>query len=509
MNSLSDLERRSRALKPYPTRKDSGVDCLGEVPAHWQVRRLKDWLGVNELVLPEGTDPEYTFDYVDIGSIETGRLAVAPERIRFGNAPSRARRVVRSGDTIVSTVRTYLKAVWHVEHPGADLIASTGFAVLTPRRGTFPKFVSYLCQSAPFTDRVTAESVGIAYPAISETNLRTFRVCVPPLPEQAAIVRFLDHVDRRIRRYVRAKQKLIAALEEQKQVFIQQAVTGRIDVRTGRPYPKYKPSGVEWLGHVPESWQVWRSKRVFVPRRELARPDDIQLSATQAYGVIAQEEYEKRVGRKVVRILRHLEQRQHVEVDDFVISMRSFQGGLERAWETGCIRSSYIVLQPATRLIVGYFGRLFKSTGYVTALRSTANFIRDGQDLNFENFCRVDLPFPPIEEQQMISVVLDRTVVGIDSAIERWRRQIDLLGEYRTRLIADVVAGKLDVREAAAGLPDVDSAAVGDDGDDDVNPAEAPVVPDPERITAGAKHDAAADVMPDERNHPAGREERA
>ena len=508
MNSLSDLEHRSRALKPYPACKDSGVDCLGEVPAHWQVRRLKHWLGVNELVLPEGTDPEYTFDYVDIGSIETGRLAAEPERIRFGNSPSRARRVVRSGDTIVSTVRTYLKAVWHAEHPGADLIASTGFAVLTPRRGTFPKFVSYLCQSAPFTDRVTAESVGIAYPAISETNLRSFKVCVPPLAEQAAIVRFLDHVDRRIRRYVRAKQKLIAVLEEQKQVFIQQAVTGRIDVRTGRPYPKYKPSGVEWLGHVPESWQVWRSKRVFVPRRELARPDDIQLSATQAYGVIAQEEYEKRVGRKVVRILRHLEQRQHVEVDDFVISMRSFQGGLERARETGCIRSSYIVLQPATRLVVGYFGRLFKSTGYVTALRSTANFIRDGQDLNFENFCRVDLPFPPLEEQQKISVILDRTVGGIDSAIERWRRQIDLLDEYRTRLIADVVTGKLDVREAAAGLPDVDSAAVGDDVDDG-DPAEAPGVSNPERAAAGTEHDAAAEIMPDERNHPAGREERA
>ena len=500
---LTDSE--SDAMPPYSSYRYSGVDCLGEVPAHWEVRRLKNWLGVNELVLPEGTDPEYTFDYVDIGSIETGRLTTAPERIRFGNAPSRARRVVRPGDTIVSTVRTYLKAVWYAEHPGVDLIASTGFAVLTPRRGTFPKFVSYLCQSAPFTDRITAESVGIAYPAISETNLRTFKVCVPPLSEQVAIVRFLDHVDRRIRRYVRAKHKLIAVLEEQKQVVIQQAVTGRIDVRTGQPYPKYKPSGVEWLGQVPASWQVWRSKRAFASRRELARPDDIQLSATQAYGVIAQEKYEKKVGRKVVRILRHLEQRQHVEIDDFVISMRSFQGGLERAWDTGCIRSSYIVLQPTTRLVVGYFGRLFKSTGYVAALRSTANFIRDGQDLNFENFCRVDLPFPPLEEQQKISVILDRTVAGIDFAIERWRRQIDLLDEYRTRLIADVVTGKLDVREAAAGLPDVDSAAVGDDGD----PAEAPGVPDPERAADATERDATTDVMPDERNHPAGQEERA
>ena len=290
----------SDAMPPYSTYQHSGVDCLGEVPTHWEVKRLKNWLGVNEIVLPEGTDPEYTFDYVDIGSIETGRLTTAPERIRFGNAPSRARRVVRPGDTIVSTVRTYLKAVWYAEHPGVDLIASTGFAVLTPRRGTFPKFVSYLCQSAPFTDRITAESVGIAYPAISETNLRTFKVCVPPLSEQAAIVRFLDHIDRRIRRYRLVMKKLVGA------------------------------------------------------------------------------------------------------------------------------------------------------------------------------------------------------------AANRTKRETSLMDEYRTRLIADVVTGKLDVREAAAGLPDVGSA-IGDAGD----PTAAPGVPDPERATDAAEHDAAADVMPDERNHPAGREERA
>ena len=235
-------------LKRYPTTKDSGVEWLGEVPAHWEVLRLKAWLDVNQLVLPEDTDPDYTFDYVDIGSVVTGKLSARPERIRFGDSPSRARRVVRPGDTLVSTVRTYLKAVWHVEHSRADLIASTGFAVFTPRHGTIPKFMSYFFQSDPFTDCVTAESVGIAYPAIAETRLGTLEVCVPPLSEQAAIVRFLDHADRRIRHYIGAKQKLIALLEEQKQALIHEAVTGRIDVRTGRPYPAYKESGVEWLG---------------------------------------------------------------------------------------------------------------------------------------------------------------------------------------------------------------------------------------------------------------------
>ena len=125
--------------------KDSGVPWLGEVPAHWEVRRLKDWLEVNQFVLPENTDPDYAFSYLDIGTVGTGRLTAKPKKIRFGAAPSRARRVVRSGDTIISTVRTYLKAVWYSEDSGIDLIASTGFAVLTPKPDTFPKFVSYFC----------------------------------------------------------------------------------------------------------------------------------------------------------------------------------------------------------------------------------------------------------------------------------------------------------------------------------------------------------------------------
>src|SRR5207302_9374331 len=123
----------------------------------------------------------------------------------------------------------------------------------------------------------------------------------------------------------------------------------------------------------------------FVPRIELARPDDVELSATQAYGVIPQVDFEQAVGRKVTRIFQHLEKRRHVEVDDFVISMRSFQGGLERAWASGCIRSSYVVLKPSPETQVGYFAHLFKSMDYIRALHATSNFIRDGQDLNFDN----------------------------------------------------------------------------------------------------------------------------
>jgi type I restriction enzyme S subunit len=356
---------------------------------------------------------------------------------------------MQRGDTLISTVRTYLKAVYFANTDASDLICSTGFAVLTPEAQTVPKYVSYLAQSEPFTRYVSSYSVGTAYPAIAPERLASFQVFVPPTHEQSAIVRFLDHADRRIRRYIRAKQKLIALLEEQRQAIVNRAVTRGHDLDV-----KLKSSGIGWLGDVPEHWDVVRSKRVFVPRPDLARPDDIQLSATQSYGVIPQAEYEERVGRKVVKVFQHLDKRRHVEIDDFVISMRSFQGGLERAWASGCIRSSYVVLHPAVPVSVDYFGYLFKSRGYIGALQATANFIRDGQDLNYDNFCAVDLPFPPIEEQQQIAAMLSESLLATHSAADRARKEIALLHEYRTRLIADVVTGKLDVREAAARLPD-------------------------------------------------------
>jgi type I restriction enzyme S subunit len=439
----------TRDLRPYPAYKDSGVPWLGEVPAHWAMRPLKRWVRINAEVLPEDTDADREFRYLDIGTVGTGMLTGMPQRLKFGEAPSRARRVLHRNDTIISTVRTYLKAVYFVSEDAHDLIASTGFAVLTPGQGVNSRFLSFLVQSDPFTDRVSADSVGIAYPAIAETRLGTFHVAIPPLPEQAAIVRYLDYVDRRIRRYIRAKQKLIALLNEQKQAIIQQAVTRGLD-----PHVRLKPSGVEWLGDVPEHWGISPSKRLFSPRLDRARPDDVQLSATQAYGVIPQEDFEQKVGRRVVKIFLHLDQRRHVEKDDFVISMRSFQGGLERAWTSGCIRSSYVVLRPTSYVDVGYFAYLLKSYGYVQALQTTSNFIRDGQDLNFSNFSLVDLPVVPLEEQEAIAGFLDQATVSISMAIDRARREVDLLREYRTRLIADVVTGKLDVRVAAAGLPE-------------------------------------------------------
>lgn len=202
-----------------------------------------------------------------------------------------------------------------------------------------------------------------------------------------------------------------------------------------KPYADYKDSGVSWLGQVPAHWQIVRSKRLFTARQELARPDDVQLSATQAYGVIAQSLYEERTGYRVVKISMHLDKRRHVERDDFIISMRSFQGGLERAWSTGAIRSSYVVLKPEAQVHAAYFRYLFKSLPYIAALRATGDFIRDGQDLNYSNFCGVDLPLIPLQEQEKIGRFLDWANARLERTIQAKRKVVSLLTEQKQAIV--------------------------------------------------------------------------
>jgi type I restriction enzyme S subunit len=198
---------------------------------------------------------------------------------------------------------------------------------------------------------------------------------------------------------------------------------------------------IPWLRDLPEHWEVVSSKQLFSARKELAREKDQQLAATQAYGVISQKDFERRVGRRVVQITQNLEKRRHVERDDFVISMRSFQGGLERAWETGCIRSSYVVLKPSARVDVGFFQYLLKSHDYVQALQATSNFIRDGQDLNMSNFSLVDLPVPPKVEQRLLARFLDWHGARTAKLVRAKKKIIALLNEKQAIIHRAVTRG--------------------------------------------------------------------
>lgn len=224
----------THGLDPAVKLKPSGISWLGDVPEHWEVKPLKWWSNINGETLGQNTPDEFAFDYVDIRSVGTGMLTPSLERMTFKTSPSRARRVVRVGDTLISTVRTYLKAIWYVDQDRTDLIASTGFAVLTPRQHVSPRFFAFALQSASFINLVISRSDGVAYPAINETRLGSLKLTLPPsLSEQDEIIAHLDEATAAYDEAIASAQDEIALIQAFHTRLIADVVTGQLDVRAG------------------------------------------------------------------------------------------------------------------------------------------------------------------------------------------------------------------------------------------------------------------------------------
>jgi type I restriction enzyme S subunit len=213
-------------------------------------------------------------------------------------------------------------------------------------------------------------------------------------------------------------------------------------------YPNYKDSGVEWLGEVPGHWEVGQSRRLFALRNERASEFDKQLTASQEHGVIYQEDFVRLEGRRVVQVIKGADILKHVEPNDFVISMRSFQGGIEWCKYRGCISSAYVMLIPCNRVHGPFFYYLFKSQSYIQALQTTSNLVRDGQALRYDNFTQVDLPLVPLEEQTQIAAFLDRETAKIDELVAEQRRLMELLKEKRQAVISHAVTRGLNPHAA-------------------------------------------------------------
>ena len=264
MNSTCELGRHAaRALKPYPDYKDSGVPWLGEVPKHWEVLPNRALFAE----VKERDHPEEQMLSVTItrGVIRQQALLVDSSKKDSSNQDKSAYKLVRPGDIAYNKMRAWQGSVGVSGYQG---IVSPAYVVERPRDGTDSRYLHYLLRTPAFSKEAERWSYGITSDmwSLRPEHFKMIYGCLPPLPEQAAIVRFLDHADRRIRRYIRAKQQLIALLEEQKQAFIHQAVTGQIDVRTGKPYQAYKDSRVEWLGRIPQRWRAVSLGRLTLDR---------------------------------------------------------------------------------------------------------------------------------------------------------------------------------------------------------------------------------------------------
>ena len=290
----------------------------------------------------------------------------------------------------------------------------------------------------------------------------------PSLFEQTAIVRFLDHADRRIRRYIRAKAELISLLEEQKQTIIHQAVTGQIDVRNDKPYPAYKPSGVSWLGEVPEHWEVRRLRNVADMRvsnvDKHVKDGENPVRLCNYVDVYNNDYIDKRMDFMHATATNEEIERFRLERNDVLITKDS------ETWDD--IGVPALVTEPAGDLISGYHLALLRprpdklSGGYLLRTLSSKGLAYQFHieakgvtryGLSHGGITSVWLPLPSLSEQTAIVRFLDEAMANLDKAVADTRRQIELIREYRTRLIADVVTGKVDVRGIMGELPDTDS----------------------------------------------------
>ena len=227
------------------------------LPPSWVSKRLKYLATHNNEVLAESTDEEKEIDYIEISGVSLSHGIEEITRIAFGKAPSRARRKVRSSDILISTVRTYLRAIATVDEASPDLIASTGFCVVRPNHDVDSGFVGWAVKSESFVSEIVARSIGVSYPAINASELVTIDMPLPPLDTQRRIAQFLDEKTARIDTLIEKKRELLDRLAEKRQALITRAVTKGLN-----PDVPIKSSGIDWLGDIPAHWGVLPLKRV-------------------------------------------------------------------------------------------------------------------------------------------------------------------------------------------------------------------------------------------------------
>ena len=450
------------SLSPYPTYKPSGLDWLGDVPAHWELRRLSTSI-IDCVNGVWGSDPSGTNDVpcVRVADFDRHTLRVRSliSTLRAITDNERIRRTLRSGDLLLEKSgggdQQPVGVVILFDHT-EEAVCSNFIARMRVRPGFDPKFLTFL-HSALYSFRLNTRSIkqttGIQN--LDSNAYLSELVAFPPLPEQTAIVRYLDRADTHIQRYIANKDRLIQLLTERKQAIINQAVTRGLD-----PNVPLKPSGVEWLGDVPAHWQVSRLRNIcdmrFSNVDKHVKPDEIPVELCNYVDVYKNDRINSDMEFMSATARMDEIERFRLEIGDVLITKDSETWddiavpALIESLPDDLICGYHIALLRAYSNMIGsYLFRCLQVRGVEYQFHVEAKGVtRFGLSQN--TIGSVLLPVPPLPEQTAIVEYLDKATADIDAAADRARRQIGLMREYRTRLIADVVTGKLDVRGAVA-----------------------------------------------------------
>jgi len=443
-------------LKPYSAMTDFGVAWFGQIPEHWRILPNRAvFAEVKEKNHPEADMLSVT---ITKGVIRQQALLEGSSKKDSSNQDKSAYKLVRPGDIAYNKMRAWQGAVGVSEYEG---IVSPAYVVQRARGGAVPRYLHYLLRTPAFAKEAERWSYGITSDmwSLRPEHFKMIYSCLPPLPEQAAIVRFLDYADRRIRRYIRAKQKLITLLEEQKQAIIHRAVTRGLD-----PNVRLKSSGVEWLGDVPEHWEIWQIGHFAIvgngstpSRSNLSywvggEYPWLNSSSVNASPVTASNQF---VTSTALREC-HLPRVCAGSVLVAITGQGKTRGKAAVLAVEATINQHIAFITPRKRNAVATSEYLqqFLVAAYSELRRLSDDSGSTKGALTCADLRHFRVTVPPVAEQREIVGWVRNATAEIEVAARLAAREIDLLREYRTRLIADVATGKLDVREAAARLPD-------------------------------------------------------
>ena len=454
-------------LRPYRSYRPSGVEWIGAVPEHWMVaglkRRYDIQLGKMLQTRPRSVD-DVEVRYFRARNVQWFEVEATAGSWMWASLEELDRFRVLPGDLLVCEGGEGGRCAI-LERMDAEHIIQNALHRVRPRGLGSNRCLQYVLRAAASAGWLESLNDKATIAHLTREKLGALRIPHAPPSEQASIACFLDHADRRIRRSIRAKESLIELLDEQKQGIIHQAVTGQIDVRTGQPYPAYKQSGVEWLGEVPEHWDVlplkrWVSTKITdgphktpdflpagVPFLSAEAVSDGRLDFSRRRGFISQEIHEMYC-RKC-----------RPQRDDIFMCKSGATTGKVAMVETDDEFSVWsplaLIRVDAQRVIAKLLFRVLQSRYLQGQVRDTWSYGTQ-PNLAMRAMERLVIALPPLDEQRAILGWLNGPLLRSYRTADLARREIELVHEYRTRLIADVVTGKLDVREAAAILPDID-----------------------------------------------------
>ena len=429
--------------KPYSSYKDSDTFAK-RIPTHWNELALKRVSSINDDTLPEDTNPMREMCYVDIGSVSYEDGITECEEMVFEKSPSRARRLANDGDVIVSTVRTYLKAICKIEKTTDEMVFSTGFAVVRPDNSWKKNSIGDFIVADYFVENVVANSNGVSYPAINASDLGCLKIIQPPLDEQEKIKQFLKTKISKMNSSISSLNTQIKRLEEKRSALIRQAITKGLDLAV-----PMKDSGIDWIGDVPQHWdskkvkfvsKIFRGKFGHRPRND-PKLYDGNYPFVQTGNVARANKYITEYTQTLNDLGRSVSE--EFPAGTIVMAIAANIGDVAILTFDACFPDSIVGFNPKPGMNQEYV--YYSLSALASELDKVASQSTQ-QNLNIELVGNLMIPVPPETEQIVIGKYISEIEQTSSHSKEKIEILISKLVEYRTSLISSTVTGEIEVR---------------------------------------------------------------